>query len=198
MTDHRPTPPAAVENDPWELASEDRETVFRTPTARVEGHTLLYEDASLRAALEPVVPGFDGPWRFFFATRLRFVPELVPGVGTASVYPAVASEAATKFQDDLRDRGFEDVERRHSERIRVETYDRARMVKYAARYPEPSLEVEGWTGVWSHDGSFRVAGGAYPVEGLAPLVEELPADERPSTGPSGFRDELVALIRGVR
>jgi hypothetical protein len=198
MSDHRPTPPAAVESEPWELASETVETVFRTPTSRVEGHTLLYEDARLRAALEPVVPDFEGPWRFFFATRLRFVPELVPGVGTASVYPTVASEAATKFEEDLRERGFEDVERRRSERVRVETYDRARLVKYAASYPDPSLEVEGWTGVWSHDGGFRVAGGAYPVEGLDSLLEEFPADERPPTDPVTFRDELVELICGVR
>jgi len=192
-----PTPPSGIDDGPWELLSGDWETLFRTPTASVEGHTLLYGDGHLRAALDPVVEGYDGPWRFFFATRLRFVPGLVPGIGTASVYPTVASEAARNFAEDLRERGFEDVDRDRSERIRVDTGDRARLQKYTAVLPDPPLDVEGWTAVWSRGGSFRIAGGAYPVRGLDRLLQGIPDGERPPTDPGGFRDELLALIRGV-
>lgn len=113
MTDARPErpappdPPERIASEDWDLVEETTETVFRLLAMRFEGHILLYEDAALRRALATVAPDFDGPWRFFFTTRLAFVPPLAPGIGMASVYPAVAGEAADTFESELRGRGFE-------------------------------------------------------------------------------------------
>jgi hypothetical protein len=197
MTDRIP----AVTGDlsGWERADAYAETVFRLPTASVEGHTVLYEDRRLSEALDDV--GFDGPWRFLFATRLTFVPPLAPGIGPASMYPTVATEAADAFVERLADRGFEDVRRARSERVRVDTGERARLRKYTARFDpggdRPELDVEGWTALWVRNGEFLLAGGAYPTRGLAELLDGVPEERRPDVSPSSFRNELLALIRSV-
>ncbi|MFC6756118.1 hypothetical protein ACFQER_04650 [Halomicroarcula sp. GCM10025894] len=88
--------------------------------------------------------------------------------------PTVVTEARRTFTDDLEARGFRDVERGRSQRVRTESGDRARLAKVTASYPLESdaadrLEIEGWLGVW-HGSGFRIAGGAYPVDGLEGLL----------------------------
>lgn len=210
---------------PWELGAESEDRVFRTPAATVTGHTRVYVDGALRTALAAAGSearlaaaldagdgdrmvdlggdvGDDGAGfcRFFFATGLSFSPPLAPGVGPASALPTVVTEARRSFAADLEARGFRDVERGRSQRVRTDTGDRARLVKYTASLPLDGggLEVEGWLAVWATGGSFRVAGGAYPVAGLDALLADLPEDERPETAPGAFRDDLLALIRAVR
>lgn len=167
----------------WTEADRRTQTVFRLPAAEVEAHTVVYE-----------TDRFEGgdPLRFFFATRLTFSPPLAPGIGPASVYPSVASESANAFAERLRERGFEAVDRGRSQRVRVDTGDRARLRKYTARYGREGLgelHVEGWTAVWVHDGEFLFSGGAYPTGGSV----DLPVDGDPGT----FRDELLDLVRSV-
>lgn len=176
MTDRFPRVTGDLEG--WTEADRRTETVFRLPTATIEGHTLLYED-------ENGDGGLDGAWRFFFATRLTFSPPLAPGIGPASVYPTVASESAREFADRLEERGFEDVDRGRSQRVRVDTGERARLRKYTARYEPDGLDVEGWTAVWVHGGEFLFSGGAFlSGEGV--------------DGDDGTpRDELLDLIRSV-
>lgn len=208
----------------WELRSKSEETVFRMATAAVVGYTLVYNDARLRAAIEAVDAaellggakgdrlvdagegsGDGGPWRFFFATRLSFRPPLAPGIGPVSIRPTVANQAKRSFAEDLEARGFEDVESGRSQRIRTESGDRARLRKFsgylplsgAERVPD-RIDIEGWLAVWVTDGTFRIAGGAYPVRGLDGLLEPLPAGERPPTDSEPFRDELLEAIRSVR
>jgi hypothetical protein len=197
------------------------DTVFRTPTAAVTGHTLVYDDAALSDALaaagaEEVLAGVaeaggdwlvdvdDAPatslWRFAFATRLSFSPPLAPGVGPASMLPTVRTEARRSFADELGDRGAVDVERGRSQRMRTEAGDRARLVKYTGQIPlqaDHAFDVEAWLAVWAPDTTFRIAGGAYPTRGLDALLDSLPDDERPETNPRVFRDDLLAFIRGV-
>jgi hypothetical protein len=184
MTDRFPRVTGDIEG--WTEADRRTETVFRLPTATIEGHTLLFEDERTGTEGEEL----DGPWRFFFATRLTFSPPLAPGIGPASVYPTVASESARSFADRLAERGFEGVDRGRSQRVRVDTGERARLRKYTARYEPPSgdpMDVEGWTAVWVHDGEFRFAGGAFPTSSVP----------GPGGDPSRFRDELLDLIRSV-
>jgi hypothetical protein len=117
------------------------------------------------------------------------------------MYPTVATEAADAFVERLADRGFEDVRRARSERVRVDTGERARLRKYTARFDpggdRPELDVEGWTALWVRNGEFLLAGGAYPTRGLAELLDGVPEERRPDVSPSSFRNELLALIRSV-
>lgn len=225
MADGYPTVPAdRLDDDGWTCRARTEETLFRTPTAKVVGRTLVYDDVALRDALADagasaflsagdaadagnrlVDTGEEGDyWRFFFATSLTFRPPLAPGIGPASMLPTVRAEARSAFVDDLEARGFEGVETGRGQRVRTDAGDRARLRKLTARLPLGSdapaeaLDVEGWLAVWSTGGQFRIAGGAYPVRGLDALLGALPADERPPTDPTGYRDELLALVRAVR
>ena len=182
----------------WELVDESVETVFQLPTARVEGATKVYDAAETRAAVRDAV-GLDHQWRFFFATALSFTPPLAPGIGPAMILPTVRSEAQSAFADELADRGFESVERGRSERVRVDSGDRARLRTYSAELDlavDATLPITGWVGVWHGDG-FRIAAGAYPDRSLATLLDVENPTEPLRRTPSDYRSELLALIRAV-
>lgn len=211
----------------WRELARTEETLFQTPMAAVIGRTLVYEDEGLQTALSRVGAddllarlqdradgdddgvlvdtGSDGSaWRFFFATRLSFTPPLAPGIGPASMRTTVESEARRSFAEDLQTRGFRDVTRGRGQRYRTGTGDRARLTKFDATLPLDAvadgcdpLEVEGWLSVWHTGESFRIAGGAYPVRGLDPLLADRDPDQRPATGPRDFRTELLDLLRAV-
>ena len=225
MADGYPTvPDGRLDDGDWRLRARTEETLFRTPAAAVVGRTLVYEDGALADALAAagtadvlarasagrtddgsrLVDTGDGDyWRFFFATALSFRPPLAPGIGPASMLPTVRSEALSAFADDLTARGFADVDRGRSQRVRTEGGDRARLTKITATLPlgtdapADTLDVEGWVAVWTTGGEFRIAGGAYPVAGLDDLLAAVPADERPPTGRTAARDDLLALVRAV-
>ncbi len=199
----------------WTLRSRSDGVVFRMPGMTVTGYTLLYGDEQLRKALaESNVEsksnrstgdsdGFlggtnDEIGRFFFATALSFQPPL-PGIGPAIVRPTVMKQARQSLASDFQRRGFEQLEWDDSQRLRTGSGDRGRLWKFTARLPasadeqrHDALEIEGWQAVWTTEGSFRIAGGAYPVVDPGDVAEEL------STDPRRFRDELLELIRSVR
>lgn len=183
----------------WERTDEREEVRFELPTMRVLAHTLVYEDAELRARVREVT-GVDHTWRFFFATRLAFDPPLPPLTGNASVYGSVRSEARDAFVDDLRDRGITRIDRGRTERTRTETGDRVSLTSYRGTYRLKSdgespvdVPVAGVLGVWTHDGDFRLAGGCYPDQSLSVTLSGAP-----ETAPNAFRTELVDLVRGTR
>lgn len=208
----------------WKLRSETEETVFRVPGASVIGYTVFYEDAELGEALGgiefPARPeegdrlvgtGESSPWRFFFATRLSFRPPLAPGIGPAALRSTVAKQAKRSFTEDLGARGFEGIESGRTQRVRTGSGDRARLRKFTAELPLEGAElplegvegcaalgVEGWLAVWVTDGSFRIAGGAYPGPGLSELLGSVSSEAAPSVDPERFREELLELIRAVR
>jgi hypothetical protein len=198
-------PALAPDGDGWRLTDESTEVVFDLATVRVLGATRLYEDADLRAAVCEATDGaLDQPWRFCFATQLSFRPPLTPGVGPASLYPTVVSSARRQFADDLRERGFRNVERHRSERMRTETGARARLTRYEAAFPLPNaldgvsdrpddgaVAVEGWLSVWLADGQFRLAGGAYPTGGLDAVAPGVVDD------PGTYRNELLSVLRSA-
>jgi hypothetical protein len=182
----------------WELVDESVETVFKLPTARVEGATKVYDAVETREAVRNAI-GLDHQWRFFFATALSFTPPLAPGIGPAMILPTVRSEAQSAFADELRDRGFESIERGRSERVRVDSGDRARLRTYSAELDlavGATLSITGWVGVWHGDG-FRIAAGAYPDRSLATLLDVENPPEPLRRTPSDYRSELLALIRAV-
>ncbi|MFU1782193.1 hypothetical protein ACM16X_12485 [Haloarcula japonica] len=182
----------------WALVDESVETVFKLPTARVEGATKVFDDAGTREAVREAV-GFDHQWRFFFATALSFTPPLAPGIGPAMILPTVRSEAQSAFAEELADRGFESVERGRKERVRVDSGDRARLRTYSAELDlavDATLSITGWVGVWHGDG-FRIAAGAYPDQSLSTLLDIEKPPEPLRRTPSDYRAELLALIRAV-
>lgn len=219
--DYSTIPDTAVPEG-WKLRGRSEDRLFDTGAASVIGRTVLYADAEIEAALEAAGVGklLDSPEGtdmgenhedrlveldtvapFVFATALSFHPPLPPGIGPAAVFPMIIKEARRSFTTDFQARGFESVDRDRRQRIRTETGDRARLTRYTAAYPladtpAETLQVEGWLAVWTHNDSFRVAGGAYPTTGLSELLagQESP----PETGPSKLRSDLLDLIRAVR
>lgn len=206
---------------PFEEVGRTEDTLFRTPTAAVTGHTLVYDDTALSDALaaaeaDDVLAGVaeaggdwlvdvedaatTALWRFAFATRLSFRPPLAPGIGPASMLPTVRTEARRSFADELAARGAVDVDRGRSQRMRTDAGDRARLVKYTGHIPLSdghAFDIEAWLAVWAPDTTFRIAGGAYPTQGLDALLESLPEPERPETNPRVFRDDLLDVVSGV-
>jgi len=192
-------PDDQLREDGWELTDESVETVFELPTASVAGATKLYDDARTREAAASAAD-IDQQWRFFFGTALTFRPPLAPGIGPAMILPTVRSEAQSSFAEELRDRGFENVDRGRRERVRTDSGDRARLRSYTASLAlddaGTTLPITGWVGVW-HGTGFRIAAGAYPEE---PVAEILGVEHPPDPlqrGPHEYRDELLALIRAV-
>jgi len=110
----------------------------------------------------------------------------------------VASEARREFANDLRQRGFVNVDRGRTRNVRVDAGVRARLTDYRSVYPlragdaSVDLRVRGLLAVWL-DEEFHVAGGAYPESGLADLLAD--ADVEPDG--AAYREELLDLIRAV-
>jgi len=189
--------------DGWTRTEAYSETVFELSAVSVDGHTVLYEDDRLRTAVREAT-GVDRMWRFFFATRLEFSPSLPPGVGPMAVFSTVASQSDDRFVDILDDRGFRSVSRGRRERVRVETGDRARLRRYNAALTVETdddridLPTAGLLAVWTVDGEFRLAGGAYPSRPLADVLAVEDAEGDIAAGEERFREDLLGLIRAVR
>ncbi|WP_135302246.1 hypothetical protein [Haloarcula amylovorans] len=192
-------PETRLRDGGWEVTDENVETVFELPTAKVVGATRLYGDSRTREAARESA-GVDQQWRFFFATALTFRPPLAPGIGPAMILPTVRSEANSSFADQLRNRGFVDVERGRRERVRTDSGDRVRLRTYTASLSldeiSATLSITGWVGVWHGDG-FRIAAGAYPDRPVAEILGLADAPTELERTPQDYQDELLDLIRAV-
>jgi len=192
-------PEARLARGGWELIDEHVETVFQLQRATVTGATRLYGDVRTREAAKSAA-GIDRQWRFFFATALTFRPPLAPAIGPLMILPTVRSEAGAAFASELRDRGFEEVSRGRTERVRTDGGDKLHLRSYTAELPLESLgatlSVTGWVGVWHAEG-FRIAAGAYPDRPVGELVGVEGHDGPLSRSPSDYRNELLDLIRAV-
>lgn len=178
--------------DGWRRTADAEETLFSAVGLTVSAHTLLYEDDRLRAAVRERT-GLDRSWRFFLAGRLELTPS--PPV-TGALRGLVSARASRGFADRLEDRGFVDVDVVERRSFRVGDDD-ARLYGYDAQCPvdDVTISADGWLAVWAPDRSFRLAGGWYPTgveddgETGARLADLL--------DPDGFREDLLALIRGT-
>ncbi|WP_436930346.1 hypothetical protein [Halosimplex halobium] len=199
--DEVPAPAVPVDrlDGAWERVEDATETLFGVEGADVRGHTVVYEDTALRAAVrEATGGGVDQSWRFFFATRLAFRPPLAPGIGPAMVLPSVKTEAVRRFADDLADRGVVGVERGRRERIRTEDRSRIALRQVTGEVPLPEndpVPVEGWVGAWADD-AIRLAGGAYPRSSLARRLPDA-ADPTLDGSTGDYREELFDLVRAT-
>lgn len=193
-------PTERLEAQGWELAETSTETLFELSTVRVEGHTRVYEDAALRRAVGEAT-GVDRLWRFFFTTAVEFSPPLSSGVAPL-IERTVANEARREFANDLRERGFVNVDRGQTRNVRVDSGARARLTDYRAIYPlrdeglEADLRVRGLLAVWLGEG-FRVAGGVYPESGIDELLADADPDVEVGASERGYQGELLELIRAT-
>jgi hypothetical protein len=182
-----PTPDSTrLSEGGWSLSREEAETVHEGLGVSVTAHTAVYEDGDLRERIVEA-GGEDRVWRFFFASRLDITPS--PGFGMASAArPYVVRESKETFIEELHERGFEDVADGDTETVKLGGR-RGRMTPHRARLSTADRDVEvlGAVVVW-HDGDFHVAGGAYPVSGLEPLVD---------VDGDAYETELLELIRAV-
>jgi hypothetical protein len=182
--------PSLPLSDDWRVVNDEESVVLSLPTMRVRGHTVVYEDVSLREAVRAATEGaVDQPVRFAFATHLAFEPSLPPGAGVASVFPMVREAAEREFATDLRDRGFEKVSRGRRDRTRTADGVRVALRQYDATVPVNGARVdcEGWLGVWHDAGNVSLAGGAYVTRPIAGVDVE----------PGRYRRELLETIRSV-
>jgi hypothetical protein len=171
----------------WELAKERTETVFEGLGVSVRSHTYIYEDVDLRERL--VAAGSeDRVWRFFFTSRLEITPS--PGFGMESVaMPHAVRESNKKFAEELRERGFENVEAGDTQQVQLDSRTDGRLTPHHARLPVGDAEVDiaGAMTIW-YDGVFLSAGGAYPESGIGRWID---ADT------DVFETDLLELIQAV-
>ncbi|MFW6017849.1 MAG: hypothetical protein ACOCPX_03435 [Halapricum sp.] len=185
-----------LREDGWVRIESDQRVLARLPVVTVHGHTVVYGDDRLRERIAGVID-CDRPWRFFFATRVALSPS-PPGSIPSMVVQIVRSQVREGFADRLRERGFTEITRTRREELRVRSGSRASLTGYRARDSlscgdsPADLPVEGWVGIWHHDGTFHVAGGAFPSVDLGDVLGiDLETD------PGVFRNELFELIRTV-
>lgn len=182
----------------WEPVDCRRETLFEVRSVRVRAATVVHEDEAMADRVADAA-GVDvgRTWRFFFASRVELRPETpVTGMLTR----LVTNRAGSGFADQLRDRGFEDVDPGRTREFRVGDVD-ATLRAYDARvrYGGLTLAVDGWLAVWPDDPGFLIAGGAYPTAVLETSGGREAAARalREEVSPGAYRDELFGLIRAT-
>jgi hypothetical protein len=194
--------------DGWERVESSVERLFGVEGADVRGHTVVYEDRTLRTAVREAAGGcVDRTWRFVFATRLGFRPPLPPGARPV-ILPAVRRQATHAFRDDLRDRGVAPVEVGRRDRVRTDSGERRRVrqVTGSVTTSAGTVPVEGWVGVSDGDG-LHVAGGAYPGRSLADVLD-VAVGEGAASGtranrallrrdPAADREHLLGFVTAV-
>ena len=190
MTDAPPAPTVDVPEG-WVETETTSEQVFAVSKVTVTATTVVYEDETLREAVEAAVGG--GFRRFAFASRLRLRPSTKP---SKTLTKLVTSRAKAGFADRLANRGMEDVTEKETRRFRVDGVE-ATLVRYdtACVVEGTHLAVDGWVAVWpdeGSDGDYFVAGGPYPTSVLEG------ADLGDTLDPGRFRDDLLSIVRSVR
>jgi hypothetical protein len=194
-----PAFPDVSTDQSWTLREESVETLFELPAARVRGATRRYDDAQTRAAVREVTDGLDHQWRFLTVTRLAFAPPLPSGMVLSMVVPIVRQEATRTFAQRLENRGLEEVERRGTERIRIQSNVKARLQRFGATdtVEHVSFPVTAWLGVWHDQTDFFVVTGGHPAVRIADVLEVQEAVERLQETPAEYRTDFVEQVRTV-
>ncbi|WP_129116809.1 hypothetical protein [Halegenticoccus tardaugens] len=191
-----PSPPAVPDDRlaGWRRIERSTDTPFDVGFFRITAHTVVYEDADLRAAIGERA-GTDRTWRIFLASRLVLSPPLPLSPPLSRL---IADRAAEGFADRLRDRGFVGVAETETGSLDIDG-ERARLTGYEATCQSGgvTLAVEGWIARWRSDGQFLLAGGAYPTAVRGAADDGTAAAVRETLRPEAFRDELFELIRAT-
>jgi hypothetical protein len=198
-----PAPQVPVDED-WRRVEATLDTPFDAGVVTVRAHTVVYEDAVVRERVRERT-GADALWRFVFASRLALRPRTPT---SAALTRLVRNRSEAGFVDQLRERGFEAVDRDATRRFRVGDVD-TKLTRYDARLSVAGVElaVEGWVTVWpaqsNGDPGYLLAGGAYPTTVEATADGDGTDGTDPATAlreelvPGTFREELFSLIRAT-
>jgi hypothetical protein len=188
-----PSVPASRLTD-WRQTEQTIDTPFSTPVVSVTAHTCVY-DADHRKLQAST--GLDGPWRFFFASRIRLDPPKRP---SSLLTALVRRQVTAAFVDRLSERGFEMIRKSGTKQVTIGDSEGVRY-RYRARcrlmVESATLEVpvEGYLAVWADD-DYHVAGGAYPAGRPTRGPPELASKLTDHIDPAAAREELLALIDG--
>jgi hypothetical protein len=193
MTIPPPSVPKSQLTD-WRQTEQTVSTPFSTPIVSVTAHTCVYDadHRGLRAAT-----GLDGPWRFFFASRIRLEPPKRP---SSLLTTLVRRQVRAAFLDRLSERGFEQIRQSDDESVTIGDNEAVRY-RYRARCrlavdaATLELPVEGYLAVWA-DEDYHVAGGAFPAGRPTRGPPDLASKLTDHIDPAAAREELLALIDG--
>lgn len=178
----------------WRQTDRTVESPFSTPVVSVHTHTVVY-DADARQLQEST--GLDGPWRFFFASRIQLDPPKQP---SSLLTGLLRRKVTAAFVDRLSERGFEHIRESGNEPVTIGDSEGIRYryrasCRLAVESATLELPVEGYLAVWADD-EYHVAGGAYPAGRPTRGPPELVSILSDHIDPTAAREELVALIEG--
>ena len=176
-------PPSTPRDLPeeWAKVEQEQEAVFDIKVVSVTADTVVYRDEALASQHN------NETLRFFFATRLS----LEPAVGhSGPLRQLIQDRADVGFRQELRERGFTDINRLGTTDIEHESGNRAtRVARYdsTVELGDSQVSAVGLAGVWEgEDGEFGFAGGAYPTAIDRETPDWLDSDS--------MEDELLNLI----
>ena len=203
------TSPPHVETEPWERVQEWAETAFDSPIVTVEAVNAVYEDPAFLEAVRPLMPdGIEQSPRAVFTTALSFSRAPPGDETTEKVLGIAAKYASREFRKSLGEDGLLHVQQTGSKDLRLRGRRTAKAFQYDAGYPlsgealeipgrTPELSVRVWAAIWPTADSFAMAGGIYPLEDLAAVVERVggETDVTVEAQPGGDRREVLERIR---
>lgn len=222
-------PENRLEEGGWELAREEQRVAFEEEyggqTITATATTEVYADAEFRAEMAEKTLGevTEAP-ASFFASRVTFDPDLTSlpgGIGRDSIVDEIESQSRETLRDQMESAGVEDVSQVNTGSFSVETGEEGRQTDFEGTLPVGPIEfpvndeqtvsmdgdaitINGHLGVWHHEDSVLVAGGAYPGENYAETVTrqvssavEVTVDVDLELTPTKYREELFGLLSRV-
>jgi hypothetical protein len=241
---HPEIPDEALESNGWVRIAETSETVLDDAAGPVDveaiAATVQYENQGLvRETLDaPVeieyrgqtttetlgsyVDEFDQSMGVFAATKIDVTPhidELPGGLGRAEVMDRVETQARTRFEQQLRDAGLENVSQTATSTIEIDTGPSATLVEYRATFafepteatvrgatvdiPGEDIEIAGYLAIWHNGRNVLIGAGAHPNENHEGTVTdtvqgaELTLSFDLALDPSSLRAELLGYVRRI-
>ncbi|WP_396612768.1 DUF6517 family protein [Haloferax sp. S1W] len=184
-----PSPPNVPPLDGWVCVDDTTDRLFEFGLVSVVARTVVYEDRTIR---ERVPAAADGPWRFFFASRLTIRPHTPP---SSALTRLVDHRATSGFESRLRNRGFSDLSHAETRSLAVAVGE-ATVHRYDATVSLAGVRLAAVASlaIAPVDGEFLLIGGAYPREILGGDGETA-AVLRTALDPTRFREELFDVIR---
>lgn len=221
-------PQSELEEGGWELREETTdETVFEEEyslvTVEAVATSRTYADAALREQIsEDTLGTLDTDLSLFSATRVDVAPSVDElGPVQSEVEGRIRENAVDQLRTRMEEAGVTDIEETGTDTLGVAEGTEADLVELAGHYPVTDIEfpvTEGTTitiegtdlrvvallAVWAADGSYLVAGGAYPGENFVRETDTALSDAISVTidvdlglSPDAYREELLGLVTGV-
>ncbi len=212
----------------WELREETtNETVFEEEYGFVSveavASSVTYADAALREQVRTDTLGtLDTDLSLFSATRVDMAPAVDElGPVRSEVKTRIRDNAVAELRRRMETAGITDIEQGDTGSLEVAGGATADLTELSGVYPVQDIEfpvredttitlagtelaVDAVLAVWSADGNYLVAGGAYPAENFARVTEtdlsdaiSVTVDVDLGLQPDAYRDELLELVKNV-